>query len=123
MKEMDFPTKGEKYVQVCRRGECGGECYRCRCRRLSLRVDTLENDLEVCRNLSRGLEAAAGILRSDKAGILEVLGLTFPILAEAAQSGDSHQRLVRDLVETTIEAHTAHATPDKEEGGNGSAPV
>ena len=34
-----------KTVQICERGECGGECYKCRCRRLVAEVEELRENL------------------------------------------------------------------------------
>lgn len=38
-----------KTVQICERGECGGECYRCRLAAMEQRAVTAEADLQQLR--------------------------------------------------------------------------
>lgn len=38
-----------KTVQICERGECGGECYRCRLAAMERRAITAEADLQQLR--------------------------------------------------------------------------
>lgn len=108
-----------KNVMICTNGACGGECYSCRCTRLTVKNIRLEGELRDSQNLLRGMELGAENLRTvrveletEKKELLDVLKKTAPILdafyvemgSQAVLAGGDPRawKLVRDLVELTI---------------------